>query len=163
MLKTQKLIKVKEPHSRNNGDIEIIPSEGRFTGIKHAPEEIIAQGLRYQVPEQVVILDFWTKVKRDRYGHLLEDEDDSEGSVKGRGETPQTSETFDFSDSSSLTSIEASPEPSRPLELHLQPQASTSSAAMGEAADKDGAELLWLFAHQRQIEREGTEVSHSKY
>jgi hypothetical protein len=122
-----------------------VPLEGRFKGVKHSPEEIISQGLRYQVPEQVVILDFWTKVRRDRYGHLL----DSNGSA--RGETPQTSETFDFSDSSSLTSMEASPEPARPLPL---PQAAAGSSSNGET---DGAELLWLFAKQ-QSEREGTEV-----
>lgn len=147
-LKTQKLIKIKEPHTRNNGDIEIVPLEGRFTGVKHSPEEIISQGLRYQVPEQVVILDFWTKVKRDRYGHLL---DSTSSAAGGRGETPQTSETFDFSDSSSLTSIEASPEPPQPSAL---PAESSKITSNGEV---NGAELLWSFAKQ-QGEREGTEV-----
>lgn len=135
---------MKDAHSHNNGDIEIVPSEGRFKGVKHSPEEIISQGLRYQVPEQVVILDFWTKVKRDRYGHLM----DSNGSA--RGETPQTSETFDFSDSSSLTSMEASPEPPQATPL--------PNVTNGDNGEADGAELLWLFAKQ-QSEREGTEAS----
>ncbi|KAK9896650.1 hypothetical protein P389DRAFT_82470 [Cystobasidium minutum MCA 4210] len=141
-LKHQKLIKVKEPHTRNNGDIEIVPIEGRFTNVKHAPEEIVSQGLRYQVPEQVVIADFWTKLRRDRYGQPLE-------TASTRGETPQTSETFDFSDSSSLTSMEASPEP-QSTEL---PEVTSNGNA-----EADGAELLWLFA-QQQSAREGTEVS----
>lgn len=141
-MKHQKLIKVKEPHTRNNGDIEIVPIEGRFTNVKHAPEEIVSQGLRYQVPEQVVIADFWTKLRRDRYGQPLE-------TASTRGETPQTSETFDFSDSSSLTSMEASPEP-QSTEL---PEVTSNGNA-----EADGAELLWLFA-QQQSAREGTEVS----
>lgn len=128
-------------NTRNNGDIEIVPQEGRFTSVKHAPEEIVSQGLRYQVPEQVVIVDFWTKVKRDRYGQLLE-------TASARGETPQTSETFDFSDSSSLTSIEASPEP----QASQLPEVTSNGTA-----EADGAELLWLFA-QQQSAREGTEV-----
>lgn len=91
----------------------------------------------------MVILDFWTKVKRDRYGHLLDQNEST------RGETPQTSETFDFSDTSSLTSMEASPEPPQP--------ASLPNVANGNDSETDGAELLWLFAKQ-QSEREGTEV-----
>lgn len=149
VLKNQKVIKVKDAHTHNNGDIEIVPMEGRFKGVKHSPEEIISQGLRYQVPEQVVILDFWTKVKRDRYGHLLDSNESA------RGETPQTSETFDFSDSSSLTSMEASPEPPRPMPL---PQAAVGNSN----GQTDGAQLLWLFAKQ-QSEREGTEVRESDY
>lgn len=66
-LKHQKLIKVKDAKTRNNGDIDIVPLD-THNPIKHSPEEVISQGLRYQVPEQLVILDFWSKVQRDRYG-----------------------------------------------------------------------------------------------
>lgn len=68
-LKHQRLIRVKEPRTKNNGDIDIIPAPGRIFGAAaQKPEELISQGLRYQVPEQIVIIDFWTKIRRDKYG-----------------------------------------------------------------------------------------------
>lgn len=141
-----------------------MPSEGRFIGVKHSPEEIISQGLRYQVPEQIVILDFWTKIKRDRYGQALEKSSSLRSSNTLRGETPQTDETFDLSDSSSLTSMEATPEP--PLTAASggdHPIASTSSAdvemeieAKGNA---NGSVPLKRLSSSHRSDREGTDVS----
>jgi hypothetical protein len=71
-LKHQKTIRIKSRNMHNNGDIDILPSRERFTGPATSslikPEEVISQGLRYQVPEQIVILDFWSKIRRDKYG-----------------------------------------------------------------------------------------------
>jgi hypothetical protein len=177
VLKHQKVIKVKDPQTRNNGDIEIIPMEGRFTGNKHPSDEIISQGLRYQVPEQIVILDFWSKLQRDRYGKPITNPTASSSKLKvklkphnrGKGaaavatrgmtteeeeESEEEEEEFDFTDdSSSLTSMEASPEPStNRSRLDNGNQVDANSPDMS-----NGAELLWQFA--RQTEREGTEVS----
>ncbi|KAL7005794.1 hypothetical protein EMMF5_004710 [Cystobasidiomycetes sp. EMM_F5] len=102
-LKHAKVVRVKDRSSANNGDIEILPAPGRFTNVKHVPEELISQGLRYQVPEQIVIMDFWSRLQRDRYGHPL----NAEPTV------PQSAAAFDFSDSSSLTSMASSPDRER--------------------------------------------------
>jgi hypothetical protein len=66
-LKAQKTVRVKDPQMSNNGDIDIIPSDRHRSG-KIASSELISQGIRYQIPEQIVILDFWSKVRRNRYG-----------------------------------------------------------------------------------------------
>lgn len=67
-LKNPKIVKVSKQKTQNNGDIDIIPSKRITTNSVHVPEELISQGIRYQVPEQIVILDFWSRVKRDKYG-----------------------------------------------------------------------------------------------
>ena len=72
-LKNPKIVKVSRQRTQNNGDIDIIPSKRASTANSHLPEELISQGIRYQVPEQIVILDFWSRVKRDKYGMYASD------------------------------------------------------------------------------------------
>lgn len=124
-LKHAKVVRVKDRSSANNGDIEILPAPGRFTNVKHVPEELISQGLRYQVPEQIVIMDFWSRLQRDRYGQcvmrpslsscdpLIPISCLNHSPLNAEPTVPQSAAAFDFSDSSSLTSMASSPDRER--------------------------------------------------
>ena len=49
---------------RNNGNIEIINTPATLKGDeKMSVDEIVINGRRYRVPERVIILDFWGKLR----------------------------------------------------------------------------------------------------
>ncbi|GAA94870.1 glycoside hydrolase family 26 protein [Mixia osmundae IAM 14324] len=61
------VVAISKPGQRNNGDIDIVP--GRFS--RYFDQEVDydrmnVNGVRYQVPEDAIILDFWTKAKDAR-------------------------------------------------------------------------------------------------
>ncbi|KZT26346.1 hypothetical protein NEOLEDRAFT_1063514 [Neolentinus lepideus HHB14362 ss-1] len=61
-------IEITRPYQRNNGNIEIIQSEPASAVSKVSVDEVMINGRRYRVPEKVVVLDFWNKVKNN-HGH----------------------------------------------------------------------------------------------
>ncbi|EPQ58257.1 hypothetical protein GLOTRDRAFT_57044, partial [Gloeophyllum trabeum ATCC 11539] len=56
-------IDISRPNQWNNGNIEIIQSEPVSAVPKVSVDEVMINGRRYRVPEKVVVLDFWNKVK----------------------------------------------------------------------------------------------------
>lgn len=49
----------------NNGNIEIIPADSRADISKKMNiDEVHINGRRYRIPERVVVLDFWDKLRR---------------------------------------------------------------------------------------------------
>ncbi|MBW0517096.1 hypothetical protein O181_056811 [Austropuccinia psidii MF-1] len=54
----------------NNGDIQVIPTPSKHIKAKNV-EEISINRVRYQVPENIVILDFWSKVCNIKDAQLL--------------------------------------------------------------------------------------------
>lgn len=56
------LARVDKPNMANNGDIDVIPRLELRRGSRHV-EEITHNRLRFQVPEEIITLDFWAKVK----------------------------------------------------------------------------------------------------
>ncbi|TFK55031.1 hypothetical protein OE88DRAFT_991469 [Heliocybe sulcata] len=69
----------------NNGNIEIIQSEPVSAVPKVAVDEVMINGRRYRVPEKVVVLDFWNKVKNN-HGHRRRDFD-----IRSAASSPLTS------------------------------------------------------------------------
>ncbi|KAH9946375.1 uncharacterized protein BXZ73DRAFT_37826 [Epithele typhae] len=63
-------IDITKPRQKNNGNIEIIQAEtAPPTGVvppKVNVDEVLINGRRYRVPERIITLDFWDKVKRNR-------------------------------------------------------------------------------------------------
>ena len=60
-----KTVDVSAPGVMNNGNIDIVPSEDLPVAGPPA-DEVFIGGTRYQVPERVVILDFWDRCKCGR-------------------------------------------------------------------------------------------------
>jgi len=54
---------IANPGERNNGNIDIIPSEDPQTSLVPV-EEVFISNQRYRLPERVVMLDFWSKIKQ---------------------------------------------------------------------------------------------------
>ena len=48
---------------RNNGNIEVLNVERSVDAEKLAMDEFMMNGRRYRVPERVIILDFWSKLR----------------------------------------------------------------------------------------------------
>ena len=70
-------IDITKPRQWNNGNIEIIqadvaPAPARVPEKINA-DEVLINGRRYRVPERIITLDFWDKVKRNRHGDALTD------------------------------------------------------------------------------------------
>jgi hypothetical protein len=58
-------IEVTKPHQYNNGSIDIIQHRVPPQSSTNTPvsmDEVLINGRRYRVPEQVILLDFWRKV-----------------------------------------------------------------------------------------------------
>lgn len=62
--------KITGPNKANNGDIEVISRPENRRGPR-AVEEIVHNRLRFQVPEDVIVLDFWAKVKGEHKRGLV--------------------------------------------------------------------------------------------
>lgn len=56
------IVDVKEPRTGNNGDIIIIPRQVSRPLDDDRYEEMTVNRVRYQVPEETVILDFWGRI-----------------------------------------------------------------------------------------------------
>ncbi|EGF98673.1 uncharacterized protein MELLADRAFT_79649 [Melampsora larici-populina 98AG31] len=54
-------VNVTEPYTPNDGDIDVIVSSQRRIKAKNV-EELVINRVRYQVPENIIILDFWSKI-----------------------------------------------------------------------------------------------------
>lgn len=52
---------VTEPNIPNDGDIDVLVNSQRRIKAKKV-EEIAINRVRYQVPENIIILDFWSKI-----------------------------------------------------------------------------------------------------
>lgn len=58
-------IDVTEPRQRNNGNIEVINSEfSSRSEEKMSIDELLINGRRYRVPERIIVVDFWNKVRQ---------------------------------------------------------------------------------------------------
>ncbi|KII88879.1 hypothetical protein PLICRDRAFT_588854 [Plicaturopsis crispa FD-325 SS-3] len=79
-------IEIDKPNQFNNGNIEVIQSQTLAANeIKPvAVDEVFINGRRYRVPERVITLDFWNKVRRQRH-HTDEDVVPSHVSELSRG------------------------------------------------------------------------------
>jgi hypothetical protein len=58
------VIDVKEPRRSNNGDIIIVPKQSARPLDDDRYEEMTVNRVRYQVPEETVILDFWSRLTK---------------------------------------------------------------------------------------------------
>lgn len=57
-------IDVNAPLQYNNGNVEIVNTEPATPLLEKLPlDEVSINGRRYRIPEHVVILDFWSKVR----------------------------------------------------------------------------------------------------
>ncbi|KNZ44075.1 hypothetical protein VP01_952g7 [Puccinia sorghi] len=61
--KESTIIPIETLHTPNNGDIDVVLTPQNRTKAKQV-EEIIINRVKYQVPENIIILDFWAKLGR---------------------------------------------------------------------------------------------------
>jgi hypothetical protein len=63
-------VTITKPGQRNNGNIEVImdsePMQANPHAMRVAYEEVKINGQRYRVPEEIIMLDFWNKAKRNK-------------------------------------------------------------------------------------------------
>ncbi|KAL5532986.1 hypothetical protein ACEPAF_4760 [Sanghuangporus sanghuang] len=60
-------IDIIEPRQRNNGNIEVINSEfSSRPEEKMSIDELLINGRRYRVPERIIVVDFWNKIRQPR-------------------------------------------------------------------------------------------------
>ncbi|EJD05666.1 uncharacterized protein FOMMEDRAFT_145119 [Fomitiporia mediterranea MF3/22] len=60
-------IDITETRQRNNGNIEVINSDiPQRVEEKMAVDEVLINGRKYRVPERIIMLDFWSKVKQQK-------------------------------------------------------------------------------------------------
>jgi hypothetical protein len=57
---------VTEEMTANNGDVEVLP-KARKPSPPVDYDEINLNGLRYQLPEEILVLDFWGRLHGQRY------------------------------------------------------------------------------------------------
>lgn len=70
--KQQEVVVVEERGKPNNGDIDVIPrSETPPPEMEY--EEVVVSGIRYQVPEDTIILDFFDKTRGGRRRRWVSD------------------------------------------------------------------------------------------
>ncbi|KAH7927720.1 hypothetical protein BV22DRAFT_1006394 [Leucogyrophana mollusca] len=60
-------IDITKPRQFNNGNIDIIHPQAASVAEKLVLDEVLINGRRYRVPERVIMLDFWSKISKDRY------------------------------------------------------------------------------------------------
>ena len=64
-------IDITDTNQRNNGNIEVVNSDTSIRSEEKMPvDEVLINGRKYRVPERIVVLDFWGKVKHQRTKHL---------------------------------------------------------------------------------------------
>jgi hypothetical protein len=63
--KESTIIPIDTPNTPNNGDIDVVVTPLNRTKAKPV-EEIIINRVKYQVPENIIILDFWAKLSKDQ-------------------------------------------------------------------------------------------------
>ncbi|GAA5987150.1 hypothetical protein JCM11641_002147 [Rhodosporidiobolus odoratus] len=134
--KTIQTIPVDYRDQPNNGDIVIVPSKEK--GMEVDVEEMVVNRVRYQVPEQHVILDFWGRCKdgpRTRRKPTLKNQ------RNGRSPRKQAASGYDSGNSSPLSDLTSSDEE----ESDGEP--STSASAAPSALDN-----LALLAEVRYVD-----------
>lgn len=58
-------VDIRETNQFNNGNIEVMVSdESRHSAESISVDEVLINGRKYRVPERIIILDFWNKLRR---------------------------------------------------------------------------------------------------
>ncbi|KAH8117160.1 hypothetical protein DFH11DRAFT_1573457 [Phellopilus nigrolimitatus] len=66
-------IEIDDPNQSNNGNIEILNSEvSALSQERMSVDEVLINGRRYRIPERVVVLDFWNKLKQQHVSNTRE-------------------------------------------------------------------------------------------
>lgn len=130
---------VDRPYRPNNGDIIILPHQEARAGGQ--VEEMTVNRVRYQLPEQTVVLDFWNRVT----GQKVSGSSSKKSSNKAR--VPRKRSTgYDSGDMSSLSELTSSDESESEATGRSSSRkaaaASSSTATSGPASALDGLALL---------------------
>ncbi|TNY19814.1 hypothetical protein DMC30DRAFT_411931 [Rhodotorula diobovata] len=120
--KQTQLVNVDKPYRPNNGDIVIVPA--REEPLQQDVDEMTVNRVRYQVPEQHVILDFWGRLTGQK--NLP-----PPPSKKSKGKSPRKrpSGGYDSGDSSPLSELTSSDESGSDAERSSSRPAGTAKAA----------------------------------
>ncbi|KAH7906485.1 hypothetical protein BJ138DRAFT_1162539 [Hygrophoropsis aurantiaca] len=60
-------IDITKPKQMNNGNIDVIHPQAASAAEKLSLDEVLINGRRYRVPERIIMLDFWSKISKDRH------------------------------------------------------------------------------------------------
>jgi hypothetical protein len=60
-------VEISKPRQFNNGNIDVTLSEAPLPPLPKVPvDEVMINGRRYRVPERVILLDFWSRLSKER-------------------------------------------------------------------------------------------------
>ncbi|GAA5960472.1 hypothetical protein JCM8115_003190 [Rhodotorula mucilaginosa] len=127
---------VDRPYRPNNGDIIILPHQEARAGGQ--VEEMTVNRVRYQLPEQTVVLDFWNRVT----GQKVSGSSSKKSSNKARVPRKRSA-GYDSGDMSSLSELTSSDESeSEVTGRSSSRKAAASSTTSGPASALDSLALL---------------------
>ncbi|GAA5841982.1 hypothetical protein JCM11251_001435 [Rhodosporidiobolus azoricus] len=147
-MKTLQAIPVDRRDTPNNGDIVILPSKVKLT--PEEVEEITVNRIRYQVPEQHVILDFWGRVTEGPRSRRAKPAGGSK-LRKNRSPRKPSAAGDDSGDDSPLTDLTSSEDESD-TDSSPKPSTSASASAVTPAAAPSALDNLALLAEVRYVD-----------
>ncbi|GAA5888092.1 hypothetical protein JCM6882_000278 [Rhodosporidiobolus microsporus] len=147
-MKTLQPIPVDRRDTPNNGDIVILPARVKLT--PEEVEEITVNRIRYQVPEQHVILDFWGRVTEGPRSRRAK----PAGSKPRKNRSPRkpSASGYDSGDDSPLTDLTSSDDDDSDTEGST-PNPTASAAALAPPVSAPSAlDNLALLAEVRYVD-----------
>ncbi|GAA5845767.1 hypothetical protein JCM9279_006103, partial [Rhodotorula babjevae] len=146
--KQTQLVNVDRPYIPNNGDIVVVPRPE--PQLQQEVDEMTVNRVRYQVPEQHIILDFWGRVT----GQKGQPEQPSK---KSKGKSPRRRPSgWESGDSSSLSDLTSSDDSGNERRRSSSSRAAAAAAAPAAAAavkaEPSPLDSLALLAEVRYID-----------
>ncbi|GAA5894114.1 hypothetical protein JCM8208_002351 [Rhodotorula glutinis] len=143
--KQTQLVNVDRPYHPNNGDIVVVPRPE--PQLQQDVDEMTVNRVRYQVPEQHIILDFWGRVT----GSKSQPQPPSK-KFKGKSPRKRPASGYDSGDSSPLSDLTSSDESGSDVGRSSSRTAAASAAVAPVKADPSPLDNLALLAEVRYID-----------
>ncbi|GAA6027027.1 hypothetical protein JCM8097_006051 [Rhodosporidiobolus ruineniae] len=138
-VKSLQMIPLNRRDEPNNGDIVILPAKEKVSNDE--VEELVVNRVRYQVPEQHIILDFWGRVTDGPRSRR-------KGQPKAKKHrSPRKASGYDSGNSSPLTDLSSSDDDS-----DAEPSASATPAPTASTSAASALDNLALLAEVRYID-----------
>ncbi|GAA5931174.1 hypothetical protein JCM3775_004954 [Rhodotorula graminis] len=143
--KQTQLVNVDQPYRPNNGDIVVVPRPE--PQLQQDVDEMTVNRVRYQVPEQHIILDFWGRITGQK-------SQPQPPSKKNKGKSPRRRPAtgYDSGDSSPLSDLTSSDESGSDAGRSSSRTAAASTAVAPVKVDPSPLDNLALLAEVRYID-----------
>lgn len=135
---------VERPYRPNNGDIIVLPHQEAAAGGE--VEEMTVNRVRYQLPEQTVVLDFWNRVTGQKVAGGTGGASSSKKSAKARVARKRSAD-YDSGDLSSLSELTSSDDSESE-----GTRSGSRKAASGSAGAVSALDSLALLAEVRYVD-----------